>query len=39
MLTTLTMLILCISGLALLDLAALAFGTDSRESFVDDHRR
>ena len=37
--TTLTVLILCISCLALLDLAALAFGADSRETFVDDHRR
>jgi len=35
----LTALILFMSCLALLDLAALAFGTDSRESFVDDHRR
>jgi hypothetical protein len=37
--TTLTVLIVGIACLALLGLAALAFGTDSRESFVDDHRR
>jgi hypothetical protein len=37
--TALGALVALISCLALFDLAAIGFGADSRDGFVDDHRR
>lgn len=39
MVTALTVLLAVIASLALFDLAAAAFGADSRDGFVDDRRR
>lgn len=39
MVTALAVLLVLVAALALLDLAAAAFGVDSREGFTDDLRR
>lgn len=39
MVTALAVLFAFVAALALFDLAAIAFGVDSRESMVDDRRR
>lgn len=39
MATALAVLLTLLSSLALLDLAAAAFGVDTRDGFVDDHGR
>jgi hypothetical protein len=39
MTTALAVLLVLIAGLALLDMAAAAFGIDSRDGFADDNRR
>lgn len=39
MVTALAVLFVFVAALALFDLAAVAFGVDSREAMTDDHRR
>ena len=39
MVTALAVLFALVAGIAFVDLAAVAFGVDSRDGFADDHRR
>lgn len=39
MVTTFAVFLVSVAALALFDLAAVAFGVDSREAMTDDHRR